>query len=142
MPNTIRVEYRRGDRFDVAIGHHLVHVDQPVVDGGEDTGPTPTELFVAGLAACVAHYARRYLHRHGLTTEGLAVTATFTWATDRPARLAAVDLDVAVPDDVPVERREALLAVASHCPVHNSLEHPPLVRIGLKAGTVPEAGSA
>jgi len=132
MSNSIRVEHRRDDRFDIAIGHHLVHVDQPLVDGGGDTGPTPTELFVAGLASCVAHYARRYLHRHGLPTDGLAVTATFAWATDRPARLSTVDLDIAIPAGVPADRHDALLAVASHCTVHNSLEHPPLVRIGAK----------
>lgn len=142
MSNVIRVEHRRGDRFDIAIGHHLVHVDQPLIDGGEDTGPTPTELFVAGLASCVAHYARRFLERHGLPTEGLSVTASFTWATDRPARVATVDLDLAVPAGVPEDRRAALLAVAGHCSVHNSLEHPPVVRIGFKGAAVPEAGAA
>ena len=46
-----------------------------VGDGGEDTGPTPTELFIASLAGCVAFYARRYLDRHDQPTEGLTVEA-------------------------------------------------------------------
>jgi putative redox protein len=41
------------------------------VVGGGDVGPTPTELFVAGLASCVAFYARRYLRRHDIDAEGL-----------------------------------------------------------------------
>ena len=36
-----------------------------------------------------------------------------------------------VPDGLPAERRDALLAVASHCTVHNTLELPPDVRITL-----------
>jgi putative redox protein len=50
---SIAVHHLGRDRFGVRIrGHELVS-DQPREDGGEDTGPTPTELFIAGLAACV-----------------------------------------------------------------------------------------
>jgi putative redox protein len=106
------------------------HVDQPVEDGGSDLAPTPTEVFVAGLASCVAFYARRFLARHGLPTEGLAVSAEFGMAA-RPARVGAVTVSIELPDGVPEQRKDALLAVASHCTVHNSLEHPPEVRVEL-----------
>ena len=70
---TLRVVYLSGDRFEVSIREHVVTVDQPVQAGGQDIGPTPTELFVAGLASCVAFYARRYLRRHKLDATGLTV---------------------------------------------------------------------
>jgi putative redox protein len=130
--NVVRVQHKGGDLFEVALREHLVHVDQPVEEGGADAGPTPTELFVAGLASCVAHYARRYLARHGLPSEGLATVATFTMA-ERPARVGRVSVSVSVPEGVPEERRAALLAVASHCTVHNSLELPPEVSVELAA---------
>jgi putative redox protein len=72
----MRVEHRGGDRFVINVRGHLVSVDQPVRDGGDDTAPTLTELFIASLASCVAFYAGRYLARHNLPTEGLAVEAT------------------------------------------------------------------
>jgi len=132
VKTTLRVDHKGGDLFEIAIRDHLVHVDQPVKDGGSDAAPTPTELFVAALASCVAHYARRYLVRHGLPTDGLSVAATFTMA-DRPARVGQITVSVTVPKAVPEERRAALLAVASHCTVHNSLEQPPEVSIELAA---------
>ena len=52
-----------GDRFEVAVRGHRLVVDQPTPDG-DDAGPTPVELFVAGLTACVAALAGRYLARH------------------------------------------------------------------------------
>lgn len=125
---TLRVEHRGEDRFDIRVRGHDVSVDQPVSDGGEDTAPTPTELFVVSLASCVAFYARRYLARHGLPTEGLAVESTFEMGT-RPARVAEIDLRLILPEGVPAGRREALLAVAGHCTVHNTLMTPPAVRI-------------
>jgi uncharacterized OsmC-like protein len=120
--------HRGGDRFDINVRGHVIRTDQPAGDGGEDTGPTPTELFVASLAGCVAFYARRYLDRHNLPTEGLAVEADFRMGS-RPARVARIDVHLTIPAGVPAERREALLAVASHCTVHNSLTTVPEISV-------------
>lgn len=133
--NEIVVGHESGDRFTIDIRGHRLTVDQPVEAGGEDTAPTPTELFVAGLAACVAHYARRYLARHDLPTEGLAVQTHFTMAA-RPARVDRIDVCLHLPDGVPEERRTALLAVASHCTVHNTLDAGPEVVVGIAGEAV------
>jgi putative redox protein len=130
MRNTVRVAHKGGDVFEIAIRGHLLQVDQPIEDGGSDAAPTPTELFVASLASCVAHYARRFLARHTLPTEGLSVSATFTMA-EHPARVGQVAVSVTVPKGVQAERRAALLAVASHCTVHNSLQEAPEVSVEL-----------
>ncbi|MDP9164673.1 MAG: OsmC family protein [Actinomycetota bacterium] len=126
----VSVTHDGGDRFSIAIRGHVLHVDQPEPDGGSDTGPTPTELFVASLASCVAFYARRYLTRHNLPEEGLTVTAEAQSGAN-PSRVATMTISVTLPEGVPAERRQALLAVASHCTVHNTLTHPPEVLIQL-----------
>jgi len=133
MPE-VQVHHERNDRFSIHIRRHRVYVDQPAEDGGDDTAPTPTELLVASLASCVAFYARRYLARHGLPEDGLAVSTSYTMAS-RPARVGHVDVHLTVPDGVPADRRSALLAVASHCTVHNSLVQGPMVRISLTEGS-------
>ena len=130
--SSVTVRHLEADRFTIAVGPHTLIVDQPVEAGGEGSAPTPTELFVASLASCVAHYARRYLARHDLPTEGLEVTASYEIGKS-PARVSDVQLQLRVSDAVPVERRDALLAVASHCTVHNSLTHPPSVQVTLDA---------
>lgn len=129
MP-AVEVTHITGDRFAIRIRDHVIHVDQPESDGGTDTAPTPTELFVASLASCVAFYARRYLSRHGLPDEGLAVSASSEFGA-KPSRVASVVVTLTLPQGVPEEKRAPLLAVASHCTVHNTLEHPPEVRIQL-----------
>ena len=127
---TMRVEYRDGDRFDIDVRSHRITVDQPVDMGGEDVGPTPTELFVAGLASCVAFYARRYLRRHKLDATGLVVETSYRMGT-KPARVAAVDISIQLPHKIPDQRRDGLLAVASHCTVHNSITTAPEIGITL-----------
>jgi len=123
----IEIRHLTGDRFAIGIRGHEVVVDQPA---GSDpgVGPTPTELFVAGLGACIGFYAERYLRRHDLPLEGLAVSVDYEIG-DRPARVTSMKIRLALPAGVPAERVPALMAVASHCTVHNSLEHPPDVTI-------------
>lgn len=125
------VRFVSGEAYEVAVREHRMTVDQPPDAGGADAAPTPTELFVASLATCVAFYAGRYLTRHGFSRDGLGVSARFAMAGDRPARVATVRLTVRVPADLPAERRSALAAVVSHCTVHNSLTTPPDVTIDL-----------
>lgn len=128
---TMNVRYGGGERYDIAVRGHALTVDQPQEIGGEDAAPTPTELFVASLASCVAFYAGRYLTNHGITREGLKVDATYAMATDRPSRVSSISLTLSVPDTVPAHRWPALQAVVQHCTVHNSLTTPPDVHIEL-----------
>ena len=126
---SVRVDYCDGDRFEIRIRDHVVTVDQPADVGGDDAGPTPTELFVAGLASCVAFYARRYLRRHKLDASGLQVETSYTMAS-KPARVSRVDLQIRLPLELPPERRDGLLAAAGHCTVHNSITTAPEITIG------------
>jgi uncharacterized OsmC-like protein len=118
-----------GDAYEVDIRGHRLLVDQPVDAGGTDIAPTPVELFAASLATCVAFYAGRYLQRHGLPRDGLRVRSEFTMAADLPARVESLRLVVVPPPELPAQRQAALLAVASHCTVHNTLHDPPAVHI-------------
>jgi len=120
-----------GESYEAVVRGHRIVVDQPADAGGDDSAPTPVELFVASLATCVAYYAGRYLTRHGYGRDGLAVSAGFTMADDRPARVRGLRLTVRVPAGLPAERRPALLAVARHCTVHNTLVSTPSVTIDL-----------
>ena len=132
------VRYPDGDRFAIAVRDHMLTVDQPLTDGGEDTAPTPTELLVASLASCVAFQARRYLTRHQLPTTGLTVTADYTLGS-HPARVTDIRIDIQLPHAVPVERLDALLAVTRHCTVHNTLADPPTVTVTLASAPAPAA---
>jgi uncharacterized OsmC-like protein len=125
------VRYDGGERYEITVRDHTIVADQPADAGGSDSAPTPTELFVASLAGCVAFYAGRFLTRHGLSREGLGVAVSYRMDAGRQARVADVRLTVSVPDAMPAQRRPALRAVVEHCTVHNSLTTPPAVSIDL-----------
>ncbi|HLB39485.1 MAG TPA: OsmC family protein [Actinomycetota bacterium] len=130
---TINVRAEGSDRYSIRIGAHTLVVDQLINDGGTDRGPTPTDLFVASLASCTAHYAGRFLRRHGLGADGLEVSCSFEMAEDRPARVGSISLDVGVPEGVPPHLSERFRAVIEHCTVKNSIVTPPRMHLHVSA---------
>lgn len=129
MTNIV-VRYLEGDRLTAVVRGHEVTVDQPIADGGEDLAPTPTELFVSGLAACVGFYAERYLRRHSLDPTGLIVDCDFDVSERGPTKVSDIRIAVTAPG-LPEARREPFTRVIERCTVHNSLVEPPTVTIGL-----------
>jgi putative redox protein len=89
-------------------------------------GPTPTDLFVASLASCVAHYAR---HGLGSGSEGPKVRCVWRMSETPPWRVAAISIDVKLPTGTTVARVAAVRRAVTHCTVHNSLRTPPMVAI-------------
>jgi uncharacterized OsmC-like protein len=126
-------------RYRVAVNGHGLTIDQPATAGGDDLGPTPLELLAASLVACTAHYAGSYLDHHGLSREGLVVEGDFVMADDRPPRIVSMSATITPPAGLSASRQAGLLAVASHCTVHNTLRQPPAVHIGLSPQAVPVA---
>ena len=131
----IEVLREAGVRFDADIRGHRLVFDQPIAGGGSDLGPTPTEVFVASLAGCVAYYATRFLERHAQQSDGLRVRVEFGM-TSHPSRVGSIELVLTVPN-LPEALRAPLLAVAEHCTVHNSMRLTPEVHIAI--GPVPPA---
>jgi uncharacterized OsmC-like protein len=123
----ITVNYEDGDRLRVDVRGHELHTDQPLEDGGGDTAPTPTELFLGGVAACIAFYAERFLRRNGLPAAGLQVSCAYAWA-ENPHRVGEIQLTVDAPGLTP-QKREAFERVVERCTLHNTLQHPPAIEL-------------
>ena len=126
------VEGISGYAYRVSVGGHELVVDQGKEGGGEDLGPTPTDLFVAGLASCAAYYAGRFLARRGVPTRAIRATCDYRIATGQPARVEWITVSLDLPPGLTDEARAGAIRAAEHCTVHNSLVLPPTVTIALR----------
>jgi uncharacterized OsmC-like protein len=140
-PSGVRVTYEGGDRLRVSVREHSVLTDQPVDGGGEDLGPTPTELLVGSLVSCMGFFAERFLKRNHFDTTGLELNATFTSSADRPFRVSEVQVEVTVPGGTPDRMLEPLRRVIDACTVHNTLRQEPDVRLTLERPEITRAAS-
>ena len=104
-------------RHRVTIGDHMLTVDEPPAHGGEDSGPTPHDLYDAALGACKALTMVWYAERKGMALEEVEVSIErdASAEADGTYRLRA---GIAVTGALDQAQRDKLLAVASRCPVH------------------------
>ena len=104
-------------RHIVHIGQHTFAVDEPPANGGEDSGPTPHDLYDAALAACKALTLVWYARRKGLPLEDVQVTVERDDSQEAQGlyRLRTV---LALGGPLDDAQREQLLAVAGRCPLH------------------------
>lgn len=126
---SMKVKHLSGLKFSAKVRNHEIISDQPSPTG-EDSGPTPPELFISSLATCIGVYVVDYCKRAGLPYEGLTMDAGWEKATN-PGRIGRIEIKVNLPGKVSEEREKAILRVAEHCTVHNTITIKPEIKITL-----------
>jgi putative redox protein len=104
-------------RHIVQVRQHAFAVDEGAANGGEDSGPTPHDLYDAALGACKALTVLWYANRRQIPVEDIRVTVE---RDDREERSGTYRLlaTLAVTGALTDAQRQELLNVAGKCPVH------------------------
>jgi uncharacterized OsmC-like protein/pimeloyl-ACP methyl ester carboxylesterase len=130
-PRSVVVQETRNGKFQqaVTVGPHHMLADEPVSAGGDDTGPGPYDLLLAGLGACTSMTMRLYADRKSLPLERTTVTLRHSkiYAQDcsecetKQGMLDQIDRVIGMEGSLSAEERERLMEIADKCPVHRSL---------------------
>ena len=121
-------------KTETVIRGHRIVADQPATAGGEDAGPTPSELLLAALGACAAHYAHEYLEARSMDL--IPEVRVVAEKALQPARLSHFRVQLIV-GELEERHRLGLLRAVSHCLVHQTLVSVPQVEVEVQSGTAP-----
>ena len=126
-----KIKYSAKRKFKIEIRDHKVITDLPERAGGDDSAPTPSELFIASIGSCAALFAVRYLETAKLNPEGLSVNINWDFSEDS-SRIASIPISINVPNAVLGARKKAVVAAAEKCVIHNTLKNYPEVKIDVE----------
>jgi putative redox protein len=118
---TVTLPGRR--RVDAMIGAHTVHTDQPLDNGGEDTAPSPFELFLAAIGSCAGIFVQGFCAARKIPFEQIRIIERPGY--DAAGALTSVDLELLLPDDFPEKYRAAVLKVVEQCSVKRAIAAQP-----------------
>jgi putative redox protein len=129
-PITIRLD--QGYKTAINIRQHTIMADELISDGGADEGPTPMEIMLGTVGACVAVTTQAYAKRKNWPLEGVSVELDMERikSGDYPAYKGDApfihEIREAIRFDGPLtdEQRARLMEIAGKCPVHRTLENP------------------
>ncbi|HLN22513.1 MAG TPA: OsmC family protein [Patescibacteria group bacterium] len=131
-PGEVVVAETGSGRFaqEVRVGRHMLAADEPLLAGGDDSGPGPYDYLLAALGACTAMTVRLVARRRGLPLIRVAVRLRHNRrhagdcadCEDHPQRLDHVEMEVMLDGPLDESQRAYLLGVAMKCPVHRTLD--------------------
>jgi ribosomal protein S12 methylthiotransferase accessory factor len=133
MSSEMIVTLPGGKRVDTAIGAHVIRTDQPTSAGGEDSAPTPFDLFLASIGTCAGIFVAGFCQKRGLPTEGIRI-AQRNEVDPETGTLLRVELDIRVPAAFPEKYLEALVRVADQCKVKKAIQAQPVFEVKAVVG--------
>jgi putative redox protein len=117
---------------EISIRNHSLITDEPLENGGVDAGPTPMELFVSSLGACMAITAEMYAQRKKWPLQRVTIELGYERfkKEDYPAYTGEAGFvnemryTIKLEGPLTEEQQARILEIAQRCPVHRALEYP------------------
>ena len=94
--------------------------DEPVEEGGGNTGPAPHRLLLSALGACTAITLQMYAARKQWPLRHIGVELKFNPA-GTPAAGNDITRVITLDGELDDDQRERLLQIANKCPIHKVL---------------------
>jgi len=140
MPH-VSVHLDRKLRTTITTRDHQFFSDEPFEAGGQNAGPTPYDLLLASLGACIAMTLRLYASRKGWDLRGVRADLSherdhikdcIDCTGDEPGpHLDRLNVSLHLDGDLDGEQRKRLVEIAERCPVHRTLIQPPRIEVTL-----------
>jgi ribosomal protein S12 methylthiotransferase accessory factor len=122
----ITITFPGGKKVNAEVNGMIIPTDQPKLQGGDGSAPSPFAHFLASIGTCAGIYVLSFCQERKIPTDRITITERLEYATeDGKSKLSAIILDINVPPDFPGKYRNALIKVADQCAVKKAMMNPP-----------------
>jgi putative redox protein len=101
----------------IHIGVHQLPTDLDATMGGEESGPSPHDLYDAALGACKALTILWYAKRNNIPVQMMEILVDRDTSREREGTYR-LDTRLNLTGNLSDSQRQTLLRVAAHCPIH------------------------
>jgi len=118
------ITFPGGKKVNAEYNGFTHRTDQPLQAGGEDTAPSPFDLFLASLGTCAGFFVLSFCQQRGIDTAGIELRQRVE-RDQRTHLIVKVDVEILLPASFPVKYRAAVVQAAQACTVKKHLQNPP-----------------
>jgi ribosomal protein S12 methylthiotransferase accessory factor len=124
----MEITFAGGKKVNASFKGHVHKTDQPVTSGGDNSAPSPFELFLASIGTCAGIYVKSFCDQRNLPTENIKLVQSLIInpETKLPSNIS---IEIQLPADFPEKYKDALVNVAELCAVKRTIANPPVFDI-------------
>ena len=127
------VSFPGGLKVDAEYKGFTVKTDQPEGEGGENTAPSPFDLFFCSVGTCAGFYGLSFCRERDIPTDNIRVSLT-TVRNSETRMVTQININIQLPADFPEKYVKAVKASADKCTVKKHILKPPAFNITAKRG--------
>lgn len=131
MQTTYDITLAGGKKVNVAMRGFTISTDQPLSDGGENSAPSPFDLFLASLGTCAGYFVVSFCQARNISAEGIKMTQTVI-RSDATHMVEKILIDISLPEGFPDKYKDAVIRAAESCTVKKHLAAPPQIQVTLQ----------
>lgn len=90
--------------------------DQPEKSGGDNTAPSPFDMFLISIGTCAGWYVKSFCQQRNLPQEGIILKQKANYSIEK-RMIDRIDIEIYLPEDFPEKYREPLIKAAASCTV-------------------------
>jgi uncharacterized OsmC-like protein len=105
--------------------------DQPVADGGDNTAPSPLEIFLASIGMCAGFYIVAFCQSRSIPTDNITLIQN-VMRNDATHMVEKISIDIVLPPNFPEKYKSAIVKTAQSCSVKKFLDAPSEIQIAIK----------
>ena len=124
MNHNMEIKLMGGQKIFADYKGFTIETDQSVKDGGDNSAPTPSDLFFVSLGTCSGLYALRFCEKRQIDTEKLKISMALQ-SNPKTHMVEKIVFKVNLPPDFPEKYASALIKSMNLCYVKKHLEQSP-----------------
>ena len=132
MESIFNITFDGNKRVSAHFREFTVNTDQTEKGGGENTAPSPFEIFLASIGTCAGFYVASFCQSRSISTDNMSIVQTI-FRNDTTHMVEKITLDILLPPDFPEKYKAAVIKSAEQCAVKKHLEHPPVFEVTTSA---------
>lgn len=120
----MKIYFPGGKKVHAEYNGFIHQTDQPRESGGDNSAPSPFDLFLASLGACAGFYVLSFCQQRGIDPQAIELRQSME-RDPRTHLVTLVSIEIVLPAAFPEKYRAAVVQAAQLCTVKKHLENPP-----------------
>ncbi len=102
----------------------VIHSDQPEKVGGDNSAPSPFDLFLASIGNCAGYYVQSFCQQRKIPTDGIYLEQLMH--IDEATRMIGeIEIRIFLPSDFPEQYKMSVIKAAEACAVKKHISNGP-----------------